>query len=107
MTIYISPVFFTKRLTGLYNGRYGKEVSMPDNEARTLKEWRLSRFWTQQEFAEKIEVTTAAYNRWETGAATPSLKHIRDIAKALEIEPSLIKLPPPKEPGKDAPDAAA
>jgi transcriptional regulator with XRE-family HTH domain len=70
---------------------------MPDNEARTLKEWRLSRFETQAEFAEKIGVTTAAYNRWETGAATPSLRHIRQIAELLGIEPSLIILPPGKD----------
>jgi len=70
---------------------------MPENEARTLKDWRLSRFWTQQEFAEKIGVTTAAYNRWETGTATPSLKHIRDIAEVLEVAPSLITLPPGKD----------
>ncbi|HEY7092237.1 MAG TPA: helix-turn-helix transcriptional regulator [Ktedonobacterales bacterium] len=75
---------------------------MPDNEARTLKEWRLSRFETQAEFAEKIGVTTTAYNRWENGAATPSLKHIRQIADVLGIEPSLIKL----EPGKDDEAAA-
>jgi DNA-binding XRE family transcriptional regulator len=109
ITTYKSTVLFTKRLIGLYNGGERKEVLMTDNVARTLKEWRLSRFWTQGEFAERIGVTTTAYNRWENGVATPSLKHIRDIAAVLEVEPSLILLPPPneQEPGKDAPDAAA
>jgi transcriptional regulator with XRE-family HTH domain len=88
----------------LYNGGERKEVPMPDNtdaDARTLKDWRLSRFETQAEFAEKIGVTTTAYNRWENGAATPSLKHIRDIAEVLGIEPSRIILPPAKEEGDD------
>jgi transcriptional regulator with XRE-family HTH domain len=83
---------------------------LTDAEARTLKDWRLSRFETQAEFAEKIGVTTAAYNRWETGAATPSLKHIRDIAAVLEVAPNLILLPPPTpkdDVGKDAPGRAA
>lgn len=70
---------------------------------KTLREWRSSRFLTQEELAEKVGVTYFTISNWELGIKQPRFKNLRALAKALGIQPEQIELTK----GKEHPGAAA
>lgn len=47
--------------------------------SKEIKQLRLNGFFTQEEFAKKLGVTTVTVARWESGKTTPSLKVMRKI----------------------------
>jgi transcriptional regulator with XRE-family HTH domain len=52
-----------------------------------LARHRMSRGWSQKEFARVIGVKPSAACKWETGRARPEPKRIPEIARALNIDP--------------------
>jgi transcriptional regulator with XRE-family HTH domain len=52
-----------------------------------LREWRLRRFLSQRELAERSGVRQPTIARLEVGAQRPRPKTVRVLAKALGIEP--------------------
>ncbi len=42
---------------------------------------------SQQELAEKITVCNQSVSKWETGAVSPQVRWLYEIAKALEVNP--------------------
>ena len=53
-----------------------------------LREWRLKRFLSQRELAEKSGVRQPTIARLETRAQRPRPKTVRVLAKALGVKPS-------------------
>jgi len=75
-------------------------------ERKTIRQWRDSRFLTQEELGAMIGVTLFSISNWELGTKQPRAKNIRALAAALGIEPDQIILtikadrnaePPPEE----------
>ena len=55
-----------------------------------IKKLRENKKMTQEELAEKINVTSKAVSKWETGQGFPDISLVEPLAKALEI--SVIEL---------------
>jgi hypothetical protein len=53
-----------------------------------LREWRLKRFLSQRELAERSGVRQPTIARLETHAQRPRPKTVRVLAKALGVKPS-------------------
>jgi transcriptional regulator with XRE-family HTH domain len=70
---------------------------------KTLREWRTSKFLTQEELAAKVGVTFYTISNWELGIKQPRFKNLRALAAALDIQPEQIVLVQ----GKGNPVAAA
>jgi transcriptional regulator with XRE-family HTH domain len=56
-----------------------------------LKELRLKKYISQADLAKESGVSEATINRLEKGLHKPSFKTIRDLAKALGVEPGDIE----------------
>lgn len=56
-----------------------------------IKNSRLEKHITQQELADRIYISRSLVAKFETGKSQPSEKQICDIAKALDIDSSVIK----------------
>ena len=54
------------------------------NTAKTIKELREKRKFTQKELADKIHVSDKTISKWETEKGLPDVAIIEDLAKALE-----------------------
>ena len=52
---------------------------------RWLAEQRKSRFWSQSELAEKLDVSQNSVSRWETGEAFPSQSNLQKIAELFGV----------------------
>lgn len=50
-----------------------------------LQQTRKSRGWSQEDLAEKIQVSRQAVSKWETGDAMPDLPKLLALAEALEV----------------------
>jgi transcriptional regulator with XRE-family HTH domain len=74
-----------------------------DLPRKTLREWRTSKFLTQEELAVKVGVTFYTISNWELGIKQPRFKNLRALAAALDIRPEQIE---PTQ-GKENPVAAA
>jgi transcriptional regulator with XRE-family HTH domain len=72
-------------------------------ERKTVREWRTSKWLTQEELGDKIGVTYYTISNWELGIKQPRAKNMRALAGALGITPDQIILTQ----GKGVPDAAA
>jgi transcriptional regulator with XRE-family HTH domain len=57
---------------------------------KTLREWRTSKFLTQEELAAKVGVTFYTISNWELGIKQPRFKNLRALAAALDIRPEQI-----------------
>jgi transcriptional regulator with XRE-family HTH domain len=53
---------------------------------KRLREWRLRRFLTQKQLAEKLGVPYQNVQRWEAGAM-PRPSRLRDLCRILEVAP--------------------
>lgn len=78
---------------------------MNDKPAKTIREWRASRFLTLKEFADLVGVRFTSVYNWEHARTRPTYRNVRAIAAALGIEPAQIILLD-VEPGKERPAAA-
>lgn len=74
-----------------------------DLPRKTLREWRASKYLTQEELAAKVGVTFYTISNWELGIKQPRVKNLRALAAALDIQPEQIVLVQ----GKGNPVAAA
>lgn len=54
--------------------------------ARRLKQLRLSRGLTQEEFAKAIHTSTVAISRYENGSREPSISTLTTIANFYEVD---------------------
>jgi transcriptional regulator with XRE-family HTH domain len=57
----------------------------------TLKEVRESKFFSQHDLAESTGLSVSTINRIENGKQKPLPRTIRKIAKALQVDPSVIE----------------
>ena len=69
--------FFAK----CYNWIEGCDFLLSDN----IRKYRKSKQMSQDELAEKLEVTRQSISLWETGQTQPSLDNIVALAKLFEI----------------------
>ena len=62
-------------------------ASVPDYSiiGRRIKEARMERKISQEELAEKMEISVSFISRWETGRAKINLKRLIEISKILEV----------------------
>lgn len=63
---------------------------------KNIRFYRLSKGFTQEALAEKVDVSSAYIGYLERGQKSPSLELISTISNALEIEPALLLTPPDK-----------
>ena len=61
------------------------EVRMLDFISKSIVSNRKKRGLTQEEFAEKLDVSSAAISKWERGISTPELSMVCKIADCFEI----------------------
>jgi len=54
--------------------------------AKKIKEIRLNKFLNQEEFANKLGVSFATVNRWETGKTIPNIKAMKKIDEYCKNE---------------------
>jgi transcriptional regulator with XRE-family HTH domain len=64
-----------------------------NNEAKTLKEHRARKGWSQAELAERSGVHVTTVSHYETGDISPSYRNLKKIADALEVRVDDIALP--------------
>lgn len=57
---------------------------------RRIKDLRNKKGYSQEKMAELIGIEQATYSNWETGKIDLSLKMIKRVAKALEVDEKLI-----------------
>jgi transcriptional regulator with XRE-family HTH domain len=55
-----------------------------------LKNLRIRRALTQQELAERASISTNALNRIELNKAEPHMSTLRKLAKALDVDPTVL-----------------
>ena len=53
--------------------------------ADKLIELRKQKSWSQEEFAEKLDVSRQAVSRWENGTALPDAQNILRISKLFNV----------------------
>jgi len=52
-----------------------------------IKQSRIAIALSQGELAEKLGISQVVLSRWETNKVKPSMKSIKKLAEALEIDP--------------------
>ena len=55
--------------------------------SENLKRIRLEKGMSQQELANRITVCFQSVSKWETGAVSPQVRWVYEIAKVLEVNP--------------------
>ena len=68
---------------------------------KRLRAWRLRRFLTQKQLAEKVGVPYQTVQRWESGRSFPRPSYLRRLCEALEVGPDQL-LTPDELAGKEA-----
>lgn len=71
----------------------GRRISMPKRE-HYLREWRQRRGLTQMQLAERSGRSQSSITEYENGRSRMSMRAQADLARALEIEPWQLLLPP-------------
>ncbi len=66
-----------------------------------MRAWRLRRFLTQKELAEKVCVPYQTIQSWEAGRSFPRPSSLRRLCEALEVQPDELLTPEELE-GKGA-----
>lgn len=59
---------------------------MPDSFAVRLRTYRLAAKLTQEELAQRANVSGAAVRQWEAGRRGPSLEAAKQLARALGVD---------------------
>jgi len=78
----------------LYNGNGGDNMeSIRKVVGMNIRFYRLSKGFTQERLAEKVDVSSTYIGYLERCQKSPSLELISTISKALEIEPALLLTP--------------
>lgn len=52
-----------------------------------IKQLRIALVLSQGELAEKLDIKQEVLSRWETNKVKPSMKSIKKLAEALEVDP--------------------
>lgn len=52
-----------------------------------IKQSRIALALSQGELAEKLGISQVVLSRWETNKVKPSMKSIKKLAEALEVDP--------------------
>ena len=60
---------------------------------KRLRAWRLRRFLTQKQLAEKVGVPYQTVQRWESGQSFPRPAKLRRLCEALEVTPDDLLTP--------------
>ncbi|MDR2108945.1 MAG: helix-turn-helix domain-containing protein [Coriobacteriales bacterium] len=63
-----------------------------------IKHFRLASGLTQEQLAERLDVTRSTVTQWETGWSSPKIGRIVELAQAFDIDPARLmfdKTPPP------------
>ena len=68
---------------------------------RQLRAWRLRRFLTQKQLAEKLGVPYQTVQRWESGRAFPRPSYLGRLCQVLDVAPDQLLTPEELE-GKEA-----
>lgn len=64
-----------------------------------IRRWRTSRDgMTQTALAKKVGVASEAVCQWESGAATPTTRHVAAVAEAIGVSLAVFYGEPPAEP---------
>lgn len=58
-----------------------------------LRDLRVANHWDMQTLARKIRVATSAVMRWEIGKNKPHPRRVKQLAKALGVEPDVLLVP--------------
>ena len=66
-------------------------LTATENEVKSLREWRQTRYLTLGELAALVGVHKQTVYAWEKGAFKPGYTHLRALAQALGIEPGQIE----------------
>lgn len=51
-----------------------------------LRRLREQKGWSQMDVAHQLDISQAAYNKWEAGQAKPTLPHLQKLAEIFEID---------------------
>ena len=71
-----------------YNSVEGSDFLLSDN----IRKYRKSKHMSQDELAEKLEVTRQSISLWETGQTQPSLDNIIALAKLFDVSTDSLTL---------------
>ena len=60
-------------------------IPMNDRESMgsVIRRLRMEREWTQEELAERLNVSGQAVSKWETGQSLPDISQVPQIARTL------------------------
>ncbi len=51
-----------------------------------IKRLREQKGWSQLDIAHRMDISQAAYNKWETGQSKPTMENLQKLADILEID---------------------
>ncbi len=57
---------------------------------KNIKEFRISKGYTQAELAEKLHISKQAVSKWETGRGLPDISLIQDISLIFGVSPDVL-----------------
>ncbi len=57
---------------------------------KNIKEFRMSKGYTQAELAEKLHISKQAVSKWETGRGMPDISLIQDISLIFGVSPDVL-----------------
>ena len=63
---------------------------MAHSIGKTIAELRKEKGWSQEDFAEKLDVSRQAISRWENGTALPDAQNILQISKLFGVSADYI-----------------
>lgn len=81
---------FTKLIKNIIVNKNREEVTKLKNKAyifgNTITIYRKKKKLTQEQLAEKLNVTNQAISKWENGKSFPKMKNIINICYELELD---------------------
>lgn len=54
--------------------------------AAKLQKLRNSKNWSQMDVALQLDISQAAYNKWESGKANPTMENLKKISEIFEVD---------------------
>ena len=76
---------------------------MAQGGAKTIRQLRQERGWTQVDLAVKLGITPAAISNWERGVASPRWDHLRGLARLFGVHARDIATEPAEQEPQDRP----
>lgn len=70
------------------------EPGIPTWRGDALYLRRVAQGWTAVQLAERIGVSKTTVLRWESGENSPTSEHVRELAKALDVDVTAFAKPP-------------